>query len=104
MALSVIVWFSLREKRAMPKSITLMVLSASSMMFCGLMSRCTMPFSWACCSAARTCVMKCSVSLYVKGWARYSIYSFSVMPSIYSITINWSLSVTLTSYTFTILG
>ena len=40
--------------RAMPKSITLMPPLAVTMMFAGLMSRCTMPDAWLCASAWST--------------------------------------------------
>ena len=88
----------------MPKSIILMEPSASSMMFWGLTSRWTMPLAWACSSAARIWVAKCTVSFQVRAPPRCLRYSFSVMPSIYSMTMYCILSDTETSYTLTMLG
>ena len=67
------------------------------------MSRCTIPLSWACCNARKICVVKYRASFQVMAPC-FCIYSFKVMPSTYSITMYWSLSPKLTSYTFTILG
>ena len=103
MALSVMVLCSLRANRAMPKSVTLMVPSASTMMFCGFTSRWTMPFSWACCNPLRICRVKCTASFQRRLPCR-SMYSLRVIPSIYSMTIYWIRSPKLTSYTLTMLG
>ena len=81
----------------MPKSMILTRPSARSMMFWGLMSRWTTPFWWAWSSASSTCWQKWTTSFQVRGPPRRFMYSFRVMPSMYSITMNWSRSVTETS-------
>mgnify|MGYP003181882497 CR=1 FL=1 len=49
----------------MPKSIMRSWPLSKSMMFWGLMSRCTTPLAWACSSALRIWEMKCTVSRLV---------------------------------------
>ena len=88
----------------MPKSIIRSWPLSSSMMFWGLMSRCTTPLRWAWSSALRIWEMKCTVSRLVSLPPRSLRYSRSVMPSTYSITIYCSFSLTETSYTLTMLG
>ena len=97
------VWVSLWENRAMPKSVTFMEPSCKSITFWGFMSRWIIPFSWACSRAISIWVVKCRASSrrITPSW---SMYCLRVMPSIYSMTIYCNLSPKLTSYTSTILG
>jgi hypothetical protein len=64
--------------RAMPKSVTIALPSASTITFCGLRSRWTTPFRWAkrvASSTWRTSAAACS------GVSPASIACFSVVPS-----------------------
>ena len=74
------------ERQAIPKSVTLTLPSRSTMMFCGLMSRWTMPRECAWLSPFIICVMKCSDSRQFRR-PRRSIYCLSVMPSMSSMTM-----------------
>ena len=75
----------LMAKRAMPKSITLTSPFSVTMIFCGLTSRWTMPFSWAHCRAVSTSPAILAAVRPGTGFLR-SMYSFRVMPLTYSIT------------------
>ena len=87
----------------MPKSATFTLPSRSTITFWGLISRWTMPRLWAWLRPRMICVMKCSDSRQFS-CPRFSMYCFSVMPSISSMTI-YSISPPLdTSYTDTMLG
>ena len=77
---------------------------SSSIIFWGLISRCTTPLAWACSSALRIWEMKCTVSRLESLPPRSLRYSRRVMPSTYSMTIYCRWSLTETSYTLTILG
>ena len=58
--MTVPVWVRFDDSiRATPKSATFTVLSASRMMFAGLMSRWVTPWRWACPSASSSCPMSC---------------------------------------------
>ena len=70
----------------MPKSATLMVPSRSIMMFCGFMSRWTMPLECACSSALLIWTEKCSASFQPSA-PFFCIYCMSVTPSMSSMTI-----------------
>ena len=72
--------------RAMPKSMTLTVPPRSSMTFCGLMSRCTMPLRWANSTAASSCIATATDSLPLS-LPRRRMRSLRVSPSTYSMTM-----------------
>ena len=72
--------------RAMPKSMTLAVPSRSIMMFCGLMSRCTMPLRCAKSTAASNCSVTATDSLPLRR-PRRRMRSLSVSPSTYSMAM-----------------
>ena len=80
----------------MPKSATLMVPSLSIIMFCGLMSLWTMPFSCACSSALEICTAKCSASFQPRA-PFFFMYCIRVTPSMSSMTIYSTSSLWLTS-------
>ena len=70
----------------MPKSITFTAPARLSMMFAGLMSRCTMPCRWEKSSAAQT---SATISIARRGFIGPSVRTMSrrVSPSTYSMTM-----------------
>ncbi len=72
--------------RAIPKSVTFTWASGVSRMFCGLMSRCTIPWLWANSNASATCAAICNAR---SGASRPSrrMYSLRLAPSTYSMAM-----------------